>query len=237
MPRAIFRVMGMYKTTALTSMIKRVITMAIGIKTLFYASLFSENEIISLDRYLFSECFSASVAEWVVGRVSVPNPLDEIFKSLRAKFLEDFDDYDFWFLVGDSIWQSDTRLARHKGLFGKLKLGEANFSSNAERYEAVIERDGKIKFFGAIKMEDEVDDLPKFMRPGSCTYIAARDRSSDWRFPISAGWSGEWRQDIDAIAYVVGNGGVLLRRTGFFDDPEVGFQALGPPEVLRKIVL
>ncbi len=227
----------MYKTVALTSMIQKVTTMTISIKTLFCADVFLENEIISLDRELFSECFSASAAEWVIGRVGAKNPLDEIFKSLRAKFREYFDAYDFWLLMGDSVWQSDTKLARHKGLFGKLKLGGVDFSSNAERYEAVIEQDGKIKFFGAISMEEEVDDLLKFMRSGSCTYIAARDRNSDWQFPIYAGWSGEWSRDIDVISKIVSNGGVLLRRTGFFDDPEIGLQALGSQEILGKIVL
>lgn len=229
--------MGVHRSMAITSMIKNIITTIFGMKTLFYADVFSENEIISLDRDSFSECFSASVAEWVVGRVGVPNPLDEIFKLLRAKFRENFDAYDFWLLMGDSVWQSDTKLARHKGLFGKLKLGGEDFGSNAECCEAVIEQDGKIKLFGAIKMEEEVDDISKFMRPGSCTYIAARDRNSDWKFPIYAGWSGEWRQDIDVISKIVGNGGVILRRTGFFDDPEIGLQALGSQEILRRIVL
>ncbi|MGC5809622.1 hypothetical protein LDP04_24375 [Ralstonia pseudosolanacearum] len=227
----------MHKTVAPISMIPKTITMTISIKTLFFDDVFSENEIISLRRDLFPESFSASVAEWVAGRFSAPSPLDFIFKSFRKKFIEYFDAYEFWLLMGDSVWQSDTKLARHKGLFGKLKLGGADFGSNLERYESVIERDGKIKFFGAIRLEEDVDDLLKFMQPGSCTYIVARDRNSSWPFPISAGWSGEWRQDIDAISSIVGNGGILLRRTGFFDDPEIGLQALGPPEILGKIML
>jgi hypothetical protein len=209
--------------------------MTTSVKALFFADAFEKNEIISLDRNLFPDLFSAGAAEWVVDNFSGPRPLDEVFKLLRAKFLEHFGAYDFWLLIGDSVWQSDTRLARHKGLFGKLKLGGADLDLDSEHYESMIEQDGRIKFFGAIKIEQNFDDLLKFTQPGSCTYIGARDRNSNWQFPISAGWSGEWRQDSDVIAHIVGNGGVLLRRTGFFDDPEIGLQALGPAEILRTI--
>ncbi|AZU59177.1 hypothetical protein DOT66_24940 [Ralstonia pseudosolanacearum] len=211
-------------------------TMTIDVKIQFSQDTLSENRIFLLDRKAFPEGLTLAAAEWEAERRASTDSLGAVLELVRERISEVLSSYDLWLLLGDTAWQDDSRIVRYRKLFGSLKYQGVDFGEGAETLESVVEKGGKIKFFGAVKITDaNVGAAPKTMQVGSCTYLVAKDRSGDWQFPLSTGWSGKWNQDSALICDVVDNGGILLRRFGFFDDQEVGLQALGSPEILKKI--
>ena len=210
--------------------------MTIDVKVQFSPDALSENRILLLDRKAFPEGLTLAAAEWeAVGRASTDS-LGAVLGLVRGKITEVLDSYDLWLLLGHSAWQDDSRIVRYRKLFGSLKYQGVDFGEDAEIFESVLEQGAKIKFFGAVKLtDDNVGVAPKVMQAGSCTYVVAKNRNTDWQFPLSTGWSGRWNQDAELICDVVGNRGILLWRFGFFDDPEIGLQALGPVDILQKI--
>ncbi|AXV75255.1 hypothetical protein CJO75_23465 (plasmid) [Ralstonia solanacearum] len=211
-------------------------TMTIDVKIQFSQDALLEKRIFLLDRKAFPEGLTLAAAEWEAERLASMDSLGAVLELVREKISEALGSYDLWLLLGHTAWQDDSRIVHHRKLFGSLKYQGVDFGEGAEIIESMVEQGGRIKFFGAVKLADtNVGAALKTMQVGSCTYLVAKDRSSNWPFPLSTGWLGRWNQDADLICDVVGNGGILLRRFGFFDDPEIGLQALGPPDILRKV--
>ena len=210
--------------------------MTIDVKVQFSQDALSDNRIFLLDRNAFPEGLMLAAAEWEAERLASRDSLGAVLELVKGRVSEVLGSYELWLLLGQSAWQDDSRIVRYRKLFGAMKLQGMDFGEGAETIEFVTEQGGKIKFFGAVRLtEENVSAAPKAMQAGSCTYLVAKNRNSDWRFPLSIGWSGKWNQDAELICDVVGNGGILLRRFGFFDDREIGLQALGPPDILKKV--
>lgn len=144
--------------------------------------------------------------------------------------------YGLWLLLGDTRWQNDTRIIRYRKKFNSLKAQGIDFEALQDRQEFMVEQSGKLKFFGAVRLEEDALVLvPKTMQPGSCTYLLALpDIAPD--LSKSSGWSGQLGKDSNLIQSNVINGGVIFQRVGYFDDPEIGLVALGKPEVMARLI-
>ncbi|WGS49999.1 hypothetical protein LFL96_00340 [Paraburkholderia sp. D15] len=218
-------------------MILREITVVTDINILSTLDAFADNEFVFLRREMFPDDLCLSATEWTTDRTGSSAAFVEVLDFVLKRVLERLNNYDCWLMVGDSVWLSDTRIVRYRKLFNSLKARGIDFDAATERIESVVEKDGKLKFFGAVRLDASMYPLVSLTTtPGSCTYIVARPASSDWQFPISLGWTGDRNRDSDLISTVAGNGGIVLQRVGYFDDPQVGLIALAIPAVLERIV-
>lgn len=211
--------------------------MTTDIRTSCTVDAFSENDLLFLDRSVFPQDLGLSAVGWLATKVHSVESFPDVLAFVLTCVSEQLTDYDFWLLVGNSAWQPDTRVVRYRKLFNALSVRGINFEAVKERFEAMIERDGKLKFFGAVRLDGSmVPTASLTMKAGACTYIAALPRDRKRQFPLETGWSGNWNEDSCMVATIVGEGGILFRRVGYFDDPETGLVALMSPTVAERIV-
>lgn len=146
-----------------------------------------------------------------------------------------------WLFVIHTLWQSDTRLRRHKKLW--RGLGEAGVELPRERTsEEILESRDGIKFYGAANVGR--DDLAKVgdilaREPGSLLVSAPRDQRPPLRELLAAGWASghhaslEYWRDLAVVAAC--HDDILFRPVGAFDDREAGFSLISIPGVVRRI--
>lgn len=142
-----------------------------------------------------------------------------------------------WCFVGDSAWQDDTRIIRHKKLFKRLKSRGAEVTHATEFYECMQECEGKLKFFGASLLSElSIESVVEMIAEEPCSYLVAMADGFDVSAAIQSGWDTNDFVDRDLLSYVVENNGLIFKVVGEFDDPESGFIGLGAPELIKKLV-
>ena len=161
------------------------------------------------------------------------NVLKIIFTLIHARF----PNLRLWFFVGDSSWQSDTRIIRHKKLFKRLKARGAEVKHTFESTENMVESNGKLKFFAATCMsEQSIESIVKAIAEEPCSYILAVPNSFDIDSVLCNGWKVSDCIDSNILSNVVHNHGLLFKAIGAFDDQESGFVGFGMPELITKLV-
>ncbi|MFT4063935.1 hypothetical protein [Paraburkholderia sp.] len=105
-----------------------------------------------------------------------------------------------------------------------------------DRSEFAIEKDSKLKFFGFGKFDaTQVGIIALTIREEDCSYLIALPKNTELSSGIVMGWSGDLNKDRSLIEFVISKRGVIFRRSGYFDDPEIGLLALGSPTVLQRL--
>ncbi|MGF6290121.1 hypothetical protein [Paraburkholderia sp. BR13444] len=210
--------------------------MTIEIKALSTQDVFQKNDVFRLERNAFSEniCFGAIC--WEISRVSSKDPLAEVLSFVTEHTLGRLAEYEFWLLIGNSAWQPDTRVVRYRKLFNALGVRGVDLSALDDRSEFVIEKDGKLKFFGSGRFDaTQTSTIASAIKEEDCSYLIALPKHAELVFDILTGWSGDLNKDRSLIESVIGKRGIVFRRSGYFDDPEIGLLALGSPTVLRRL--
>ncbi|CAE6966513.1 hypothetical protein R69608_06907 [Paraburkholderia nemoris] len=211
--------------------------MTTNINLLSSADVFLENDIVRLERSVFPADIQLGAAEWSAERQGHHDAFLLVLNFALKQVMDCLDNYEIWLLTGDSSWQADTRIVRYRKRFNSLKMQGIDFEAISDRGESMIEKGGKLKFFGAVRLDASVfSTVSLTMIPGACTYIVVKPKSDPWEFPLSAGWAGKWNDDAQMIAAIAAIGGIAFQRFGFFDDPEVGLIAIGRPDLLERIV-
>jgi len=212
------------------------IIMTIEAQVLCSKDVFSENDVLTLDRQRFSANLQLGAMEWAVERdVRV-----DVFPMLFGAVLDDigrhFGVHEVWLITGHSAWQRDTKVVRHRKLFNSLKMLGIDLEETCDRFEFLVEREGKLKYFGAARLASEtVVAAGRTMTPRSCNYILVQPKGIGLGYLPAAGWTGQWNEDNGLVSDVTNRNGLLFQRVGFFDDPEVGVVAVGNPLTLKQI--
>ncbi|MBN3804326.1 hypothetical protein GXB81_14885 [Paraburkholderia sp. Ac-20336] len=197
---------------------------------------FEKNNLIKLECSTYETTIALSVVDWIAKRFPRDAALLDVLHFVYRSIFERMDGYHVWLLLGDTRWQDDTRIIRFRKMFSSLKAQGLEFKAFQDRREFMIEQFGRLKFFGAVRLdEDELALVPKVMQPGSCTYLLALPGILP-DLPEFSGWSGRLNEDSELIQLNVKNDGIIFQRVGYFDDPEVGLVALGKPNVLARLV-
>lgn len=103
--------------------------------------------------------------------------------------------------------------------------------------EEMLERDNKLKFFGAILLSElSIESVVKTLNEESCSYIVALPESANIKEALCLGWDIHGGFDKELLRYVINNKGIIFKVVGEFDDPENGFVGLGVPELLKNLV-
>jgi hypothetical protein len=159
--------------------------------------------------------------------------LDFICKSA----VKNMPEYAFWLLLGNSAWQPNTRLVRYLGLWGGLKSRGIEMPQVTRSVERIVERDGKLRFFGAMCLSDFSDRKSiEVLLTERCSYIAILPKNFDIECVLDLGWCGGLSEDQTLCAYVGERKGLLIMRVGEFDDPDNGFVSVGEQGVLNDLL-
>ncbi|WCM22950.1 hypothetical protein NDK50_33785 [Paraburkholderia bryophila] len=216
----------------------RKITMTNEIKFLTSTDMFSDNDILCLKRTAFSADVNLWGAEWSTEQYGQENAFLRVLSCALTKVINQLPDYDVWSLAGDSVWQLDSRVLRYRKQFNSLKMRGIDFEAIPERFELMAEKNGKIKFFGVVRINPSVFSTACLtMTPRAATYLVAKPAEQPWKLGFSQGWSRDWNDDASLTTAIDAIGGVVFQRFGFFDDQHVGLIAIGNPAALRRIVM
>lgn len=143
---------------------------------------------------------------------------------------------EIFLLLGNSTWQSDNSLVRHRGIMGMLKNRGVDFGVPPIAMATIEEKGHGLKFFVVIKLrKDSIKLLSNVMKAGSCAYLLALRSDDNWLPSLDEGFSGDWKNDSALISAVTRHGGVVMRRIGFFDDPEIGLQGVADTHIIEQI--
>lgn len=145
--------------------------------------------------------------------------------------------FKLWYLVGDSAWQDDTRIIRHKKLFKRLKSRGVEVTHATEFVEHMREHQGKLKFFGAARLSElSIESVIKMIAEQPSSYLVAMAEDSEIESAVHAGWNASDFIDKGLLSYVAENNGLIFKVVGEFDDLESGFVGFGTPEIVKKLV-
>lgn len=145
--------------------------------------------------------------------------------------------FKLWCVVGDSVWQSDTRIIRHNKFFKRLKERGVEISHAAHFLEELVESDGKLKLFGAAQLSElSIESVVSLMEEESCSYLIAVPEEFEVHALICRGWNASELIDTRLLCEIVKSNGLVLKMVGAFDDPESGFVGIGTPEMVKVLV-
>ncbi len=207
--------------------------MITDVKVLFVDDVFVDNCLIDLWRYGGGQRLSAA-GFFACGSsvAALSSVLGYVFKC----FDKVLSGYAFWFLVGNSAWQPDTRIIRYRRLWGSLKSQGVEINGSYLQ-EYVVEGDKGLKFFGAACVsEASLSGIISALSVERCSYLVMLPRAVDVGQVLARGWSGRICEDFDFIRYVCGEGGVVIGKVGDFDDEEKGLVAIGTPVLIGQLM-
>ena len=139
-------------------------------------------------------------------------------------------------LAGSSAWQENSRIVRHHKLWGALKARGIEVPTSGRRTEVSVQRDTKLKFFGAAQVFDaSLGLIVRVLLNERCAYLVAVPGQFDIDALLGTGWTGDFESDTDLILRLSSGLGVLLKSVGEFDDPEKGVVCVGQPSLIEQI--
>ncbi|WP_134667573.1 hypothetical protein [Pseudomonas viridiflava] len=163
--------------------------------------------------------------------------LRAIFDFIHERVVENMQGYAAWLLLGNSAWQPGTRIVKYLGLWGGFKSRGIEVPQGSHSIVHTMERDGKLKFFGGIRLSDLSDGaiLQAFLAE-RCSYVAIVPIDLDMEEALLIGWSGKISEDLMLFEYVAEGNGLLMAKIGEFDDLDRGVVAVGKRQVLDDLL-
>ncbi|WP_259642214.1 hypothetical protein [Pseudomonas syringae] len=200
-------------------------------------NVLKENEIIYIPCAAIAEGAVLSAASFSIS-LEAQKPLGLVLRFIYKLVAERFSQYDFWLFLGNSATQPDTRVVRHKKLWGALRTRGFEIPDSNDAIETMVEVGGGVKFFGVMCFyESSIEIVADLIVHERCSYIAALPKSFDFRRALDMRWTGEISKDFDWLRCVSKAGGIVFKRAGEFDDAERGFVAIALPEVIKELLI
>lgn len=196
-----------------------------------------ENEAYNIGKEKLPEHTRIAAGSWLSSSGSHYDARLCVLKLIFNLIMDRFPKFTFWYFVGDSAWQDDTRIIRHKGLWKGLHSRGIDVTHSSESCEEMLESDGKLRFFGAKTISElSIESVVKALAEEHCSYLIALPEGTDIKAALRSGWDVFDGFDKSLLKYVMKNKGLIFKVVGEFDDPQSGFVGLGEPELVKKLV-
>ncbi|TJZ72023.1 hypothetical protein [Chitiniphilus eburneus] len=145
---------------------------------------------------------------------------------------------EFWLVLQNSAWQNKSRIVMHYGLWKALSFRGFRFSGKSGSWECSKENEGKIKFFGAIKISiKDISYIAGAMIAEADSCILAVPLGADIKEILKNGWESRIISDEVVAGKIIKKGGVIINRVGEFDDKEKGVVVIGGEKAITEIYL
>lgn len=107
--------------------------------------------------------------------------------------------------------------------------------SNSQEY--IVEEEGKIKFFGALRLSKmSIGTVANVLEAERCSYVVALPKGFNVQVALDKGWSGDVEEDLSFHYLLSEKQGLLFKKVGEFDDGERGFISVGSSELIRVLL-
>ena len=144
--------------------------------------------------------------------------------------------FNLYLVLGDDCFNNNTRIAQYYKLWKLLKkqhleVRNANYSD-----EIMITKNHKVKFFGGIQVLDResVPDIVSILIAKQTAHLLLLPEGLKVTTFLQSGFSKIIAKNSEYIENVVGSGGIVLFREGYFDDRNTGFVGFGGLSLITK---
>lgn len=214
--------------------------MTTKIRLLAAPDLFIDNQVYCLRREAEEPSISLAGMAWIIEREPVAIAHRKALEHATSLVLSNLTGYALWLLAGHTCWQDNSRITRHRKLWGSLKAGGLEIPSGREMKESCIEAKDGLRYFGALQLtQGALDAAAAILKAEPISHLAAlpSEHSGVIGELVKRGWdhpaAGPSMQLVKAVC---GSSGVVFWTVGAFDDVEAGAIALGVPAVLNKLL-
>lgn len=216
---------------------RRVIILTTEIKITSTMDASEQNEVFSLGKAgIHVGCTLAAIA-WLCSVQNINESRLIVLRSILSLIVSKLVGFKIWLLVGNSAWQPDTRMIKHRGLWKALKTRGVEVSHFTDTFEKMHESYEGLKFFGAkLISELSAESVVQTIAEEHCAYILALPKDVGIRDLLSKGWKVDGGFDTGVLEFIIENDGLVLKAVGEFDDIESGFVGIAKPVLVKTLV-
>ena len=144
--------------------------------------------------------------------------------------------FNLYFVLGDDRFNDNTRIIQYYKLWKLLKKQDLEVRNANYSDEIMIKKNNKVKFFGGIQVlgRESVSDIVSILLVKLTAHLLLLPEGLKVTTFLQSGFSKIIAENSEYIENVVGNGGIVLFREGYFDDRNTGFIGFGGLSLITK---
>ena len=144
--------------------------------------------------------------------------------------------FNLYFVLGDDCFNDNTRIIQYYKLWKLLKKQDLEVRNANYSDEIMIKKNNKVKFFGGIQVlgRESVSDIVSILLAKQTAHLLLLPEGLKVTTFLQSGFSKIIAENSEYIENVVGNGGIVLFREGYFDDRNTGFIGFGGLSLITK---
>ena len=144
--------------------------------------------------------------------------------------------FNLYLVLGDDCFNDNTRIIQYYKLWKLLKKQDLEVRNANYSDEIMIKKNNKVKFFGGIQVlgRESVTDIVSILLAKQTAHLLLLPEGLKVTTFLQSGFSKIIAENSEYIENVVGSGGIVLFREGYFDDRNTGFVGFGGFPLITK---
>ena len=144
--------------------------------------------------------------------------------------------FNLYLVLGDDCFNDNTRISQYYKLWKLLKKQHLEVRNAIYSQEIMITKNDKVKFFGGIQVlgRESVSDIVSILLAKQTAHLLLLPEELKVTTFLQSGFSKIIAENSEYIENVVGSGGIVLFREGYFDDRNTGFIGFGGLSLITK---
>ena len=144
--------------------------------------------------------------------------------------------FNLYLVLGDDCFNDNTRIIQYYKLWKLLKKQDLEVRNANYSDEIMIKKNNKVKFFGGIQVlgRESVTDIVSILLAKQTAHLLLLPEELKVTIFLQSGFSKIIAENSEYIENVVGSGGIVLFREGYFDDRNTGFVGFGGLSLITK---
>lgn len=137
-----------------------------------YGWCFKKNDVYNIRNSDLHKNKVIAASSWVSVSACRNEARSAILRLIFKRAMNKIPKHNFWCFVGNSTWQDDTKIVRHRKLWKALHARGIDISHSIVSYEEVLEDGGKLRFFGAkLFSELSIESVVNTIERERCSYL------------------------------------------------------------------
>ena len=144
--------------------------------------------------------------------------------------------FNLYLVLGDDRFNDNTRIIQYYKLWKLLKKQDLEVRNANYSDEIMIKKNNKVKFFGGIQVlgRESISDIVSILLAKQTAHLLLLPEELKVTTFLQSGFSKIIAENSEYIENVVGSGGIVLFREGYFDDRNTGFIGFGGLSLITK---
>ena len=144
--------------------------------------------------------------------------------------------FNLYLVLGDDYFNDNTRISQYYKLWKLLKKQHLEVRNAIYSDEIMITKNDKVKFFGGIQIlgRESVPDIVSILLAKQTAHLLLLPEGLKVTTFLQSGFSNIIAENSEYIENMVGSGGIVLFREGYFDDRNTGFIVFGRLPLIIK---